>query len=233
MKSIGIMQPYFFPYIGYYQLMNAVDEFVVYDQIQFTKKGWIHRNRFLSNGSPAYFSLAIKKDSDYKDVVEREISETFDKAKLLRQLQGSYRNAPHYATVFPVVEQILMHNEPNLFAFLLNSLEVIKDYLSISTPLIVSSSIQADHSLKGKDRVIDIVKTSGGNKYINPIGGVELYDKSEFADQDIELSFIKAEILPYQQSKAEFVPALSILDVMMFNALEEIQEQHLPSYSFV
>lgn len=233
MKSIGIMQPYFFPYIGYYQLMNEVDEFVVYDQIQFTKKGWIHRNRFLSNGAPAYFSLAIAKDSDYKDVVERTISPSFDKGKLLRQLQGSYRKAPQYHVVFPLLEQVVMHDDDNLFGFLLNSLEVTKTYLGISTPLVVSSSIHADHSLKGKDRVIDMVKASGGDKYINPIGGVELYDKDEFANNNIALSFIKPSLIPYPQFKGEFIPALSILDVMMFNSKEEIQENHFPSFSLV
>ncbi len=77
--KLAIMQPYFFPYIGYFQLINTVDEFVVYDNIEFTKKGWINRNRILVNGKDEYITLPIKKDSDFLHVKDRFLAETWSK----------------------------------------------------------------------------------------------------------------------------------------------------------
>ena len=83
--KLAIMQPYFFPYIGYFQLIKSVDEFVIYDNIQYTKKGWINRNRILVNGTDYLISLPLKKDSDYLNVVDRQLAESWekDRTKLL------------------------------------------------------------------------------------------------------------------------------------------------------
>ena len=111
--KLGIMQPYFFPYIGYFQLINSVDTFVIYDNIQFTKKGWIHRNRFLQNGKDTMFTLPIKKDSDYLDIDQRFLSENFGPEcdKLLRKIEGAYKKAPYFNDVFPIVKSIFTFNE--------------------------------------------------------------------------------------------------------------------------
>ena len=110
-KKIAIMQPYFFPYIGYWQLMNAVDQFVLYDNIQYTKKGWITRNRFLRDGNAIYFSLPIKKDSDYLNICDRYLTDGFEKeaSKILRQIKSAYKRAPHFIDAFDLFEDCLIY----------------------------------------------------------------------------------------------------------------------------
>ncbi len=213
------MQPYFLPYLGYFQMMNACDKFVVYDNIQFTKKGWIHRNRMLLNGKDVMFSLPLKNDSDFLNVDQRYLGENYEKEKnkILGQIRSSYTKAPLFKTVYPVIEDIFNESERNLFVFIFNSLKKIADYLSILTPLVVSSTLDIDHSLKGKYKVMELTKKLGADTYINPIGGVDMYDKQEFAENGITLHFHKMKQLIYPQFANDFIPYLSILDVMMFN----------------
>lgn len=224
--KLAIMQPYFFPYIGYFQLMHAVDEFVVYDNIEFTKKGWINRNRILVDGKDAYISLPLKKDSDYLHVVDRYLAEVWpdERKKLLNRLTESYRKAPYFENVFPLLKEILQCEERNLFKFLVSTLTTIKIYIGITTPLVVSSSIAVDHNLRSSEKVLALCKAKGAKVYINPIGGVELYSKDYFRDHSIELQFLKANNFQYPQFSNEFVPFLSIVDVLMFNSQERIRE---------
>ncbi len=223
--KIGIMQPYFFPYIGYWQLINAVDRFVIYDNIQFTKKGWIKRNRILMNGKDKMISLPIKKDSDYLDVNKRYLSETFekDKTKIINQIKMAYCKAPEFDAVFPLIEGAVNCGKENLFDFIHATIKMVIDYLEIDTEIIISSDIGMDHSLMNRDRVIETCKTLDGEIYINPIGGVELYDKEEFSQNGIELKFIQTDKFEYKQYDNIFVQNLSIIDVMMFNSKEEIK----------
>lgn len=221
---LAIMQPYFFPYIGYFQLMNAVDEFVVYDNIEFTKKGWISRNRILVNGKDSYITLTLKKDSDYLHVKDRCLAETwqFDKIKLLNRIRESYKKAPEFNSVLPLIEQCLLYEESNLFKFIFNSLNLIREFLSIQTNLIISSTIPIDHLLKSESKVIAICKIRNASIYINPIGGTSLYSKEKFRSQGIGLSFLKSNEHTYNQLNDNFVPWLSIIDVMMFNSKERL-----------
>src|SRR6201997_1769206 len=145
--TLAIMQPYLFPYIGYFQLMNAVDEFVVYDNIQYTKKGWINRNRILVNGKDAYITFPLKKDSDYLDIKDRYLADDWvlERKKILNRISESYRKAASFEFVYPVIEKIILFEETNLFKFILNSLTVLKEYLSIKTLFPVSSEIDINH----------------------------------------------------------------------------------------
>ncbi len=233
--KVGIMQPYFFPYIGYFQMMNSVDEFVVYDNIQFTKKGWINRNRFLINNTDTMISVNIKKDSDYLNIIERVISDVWivERKKILSKIKESYKKAPHFNDVFPLLEDCLMKEETNLFYFLLYSLNQVKDYLGIETKIITSSTIDIDHNLKSEKKVIAICKKQNSNYYINPIGGTGLYDKTDFKNNGVDLNFIKTSTIEYNQFKNEFIPYLSIIDVMMFNSKEKINEYLNFSYSII
>ena len=217
------MQPYFLPYLGYWQLMAAVDRFVIYDNIQYTKKGWINRNRFLRNGADVYFTVPLKKDSDFLDVAERRIADDFDPRALLGPLAEAYRKAPQFAAVFPVLEAIVTAPARNLFEYLHHSLVVTAKHLEIATPIVVSSTVAADHSLKSEARVIAICRAMAATRYVNPIGGRELYDASRFAAAGIELKFLQSRAMTYPQFGDAFVPALSILDVMMFNAPDAIR----------
>lgn len=220
------MQPYFFPYIGYFQLMNAVDEFVVYDNIQYTKKGWINRNRILLNGKIETISLAIKKDSDYLDIRDRCLADNWikERSSILNRLKSSYQKAPYFIPTYTLVEKILKQDSVNLFEFLFNSLQLIKEYLHIPTPLIISSQVPVDHTLKSSERVLAICKALQANQYINPIGGTELYTKEHFLKNGVALQFLRTQAHHYQQFNKEHVPYLSIIDVMMFNSQEALKD---------
>ena len=222
--KVAIMQPYFFPYIGYFQLIHAVDLFIVYDNIKYTKKGWINRNRILRHGKEAFFTLPLKGDSDSLDVRDRELAAALDRDTLLGQITEASRRAPHFEQAFPVVEQAIRHDDRNLFGFLYHSLATVCRYLGIRTPFSISSGIPIDHSLRGQDRVLALCEAAGASVYVNPIGGTELYSRPAFGARNIELKFLKSGPFEYRQLGDAFVPWLSIIDVMMFNPVQAIGE---------
>ena len=227
------MQPYFFPYIGYFQLIKSVDVFIVYDNIKYTKKGWINRNRMLHNGKDVLFSLPLKSDSDYLDVRERELSANFNRNKLLNQFKGAYLRAPYIAQTFPLIEQIVRHEETNLFRFLHYSIAKTCEHLGIKTKIRVSSDIAIDHNLKNQNKVIALCKAVGANTYVNAIGGMELYSKEIFLEQRIDLKFIRSKPFEYAQFGDAFVPWLSIIDVMMFNSIDTIRACIATNYELI
>ncbi len=218
------MQPYFLPYIGYFQLINAVDEIVIYDNIEYTKKGWVNRNRILVNGIENLFSLPLKKDSDYMYVNQRFLADTWkiERKKILNRINESYRKALHFEESYQLIEKCINHQDLNLFNFVFNSLEIVLKHLNINTKIVISSSIQIDHQLKSYEKVIAICKERGAEKYFNPIGGLAIYDKELFKRNNLELKFLKSNYYPYSQFNYQFVPWLSILDVLMFNSVEEV-----------
>lgn len=217
------MQPYFLPYIGYWQLINAVDTFVVYDNIQYTKKGWINRNRFLQNHTDAMFSIPLKKDSDYLNVDQREVAESFNRRKLINQLRAAYQRAPFFSQSMPVIETIIEHPEMNLFRYIHQSIVVLCGHLSIHSKIIASSTVDIDHSLKAQDKVIAICEAIGATVYVNPIGGTSLYSPAAFAERGLDLFFLKSIPFEYPQFGKPFVPWLSVVDVMMFNSVDNAQ----------
>ena len=218
------MQPYFFPYIGYFQLIAAVDLFIIYDNIKYTKKGWINRNRILLNGRDMPFTLPLKGASDFLDLREREVAADFDRDKLVNQLRGAYAKAPQFNRMLPVIAEILRYPEVNLFEFLRNSIIRLCEIIGITTKIVVSSTIAINHELKSQDRVLALCQAVNAQAYVNTIGGMELYSKDEFRARGIELSFIRSKSFVYPQFGADFVPWLSMIDVLMFNSLESIRE---------
>jgi len=227
------MQPYFFPYIGYFQLIDLVDEFVIYDNIQYTKKGWINRNRILQNGKDTLFSLPLKKGSDYLDIKDREISESFSYTKLISKIENTYRNAPCFSDVLPLIKKIVAYESNNLFKFLYNSIELTCHYLKIDTPIKKSSDISINHNAKSQNKVINICIEEKADIYINPIGGVDLYSKNVFLERKIDLKFIKTKVFEYPQGVNTFIPSLSIIDVMMFNSTDEIKTNLLTQFELL
>jgi hypothetical protein len=230
---LAIMQPYFFPYIGYFQLIAAVDLFIVYDNIKYTKKGWINRNRMLQNGKDVMFSLQLKSDSDHLDVCEREMAADYSRDKLLNQFKEAYHRAPYFAQTFPLVEQIVRHEDANLFRFLHHSIVKACDHLGITTEIKISSDIAIDHDLRKHDKVLALCAAVGANTYVNTIGGMELYSKKAFLEKGIELKFIRSKPFEYAQFGEAFVPWLSIIDVMMFNSLDSIRTSILTNYELI
>lgn len=222
--KLGIMQPYFLPYIGYFQLIASVDKFVIYDNIKYTKKGWINRNRMLQNNIDKTFTIPLLKDSDRLDIVERFISEDFNRKKLLSQFRGSYLKAPYFNEVWHLIENVVLFEENNLFRYIENSILLVCAYLDITTEIITSSSIPAQHELFSQEKVISICNEMKAKTYINPIGGKELYSIEAFAANEIELKFIEANKIEYTQFQNSFISGLSIVDVLMFNSKAECKE---------
>ena len=218
--TLGIMQPYFMPYIGYWQLMAAVDTYVVYDDVNYIKGGWVSRNNILLNGQKHMFTITLNGASSNKLFNEITIKDDFK--KFARLLESAYRKAPYYAEVSALMEKIYNYEDKSLGAFMMNSFQVVLDYLEIDTKLILSSSIEKDNSLKAKDKVKHICHLLGADTYYNAIGGQELYDKDDFKADGIDLQFVKTDLTPYLQFKNEFVMGLSIIDVLMFNSPEEV-----------
>ncbi len=221
--KLAIMQPYFLPYIGYFQLMAAADAFVVYDNIKYTKKGWINRNRMLRNGTDIMFSLPLKHDSDYKDVRDREIAANFCPEKLLAQFVESYLHAPFLQQTRPLLEDIILCPDRDLFSFLNHSIRAVRLHLGLEAKMYVSSTISIDHRLKSQDKVLAICEALGADTYINAVGGQDLYSREAFAARGIELRFIRPRPLEYSQMGQPFVPWLSVIDVLMFNPLESVR----------
>lgn len=220
--KLGIMQPYFLPYLGYWQLMKAVDTYVVYDDVDYIKGGWINRNNFLVQGKSKLYTFSLDNAGSYKLIKDIAIKDDFTNFKKL--LQFNYAKAPFYKECTNLVENIISNKDLGLGMFLYNSIKIVADYLDFSTNIILSSKMQKNNNLKGKEKVIHICKLLGADEYYNAIGGQELYDKVEFLKNGIKLSFVKTNITPYKQLKNEFVGGLSILDLLMFNSKEQVNE---------
>lgn len=223
--KVAIMQPYFLPYIGYFQLINAVDVFVVYDDVNYIKKGWINRNTILVNGEGFLFNIPLQEVSQNKVINQTNIEEKSNwKKNLLKTISLSYKKAPFFAEVFPIIKNIIEQDEKNLAKFISISLTEICNFLSIETSIVISSDIEKDNNLKGQDKIIELCKKLKANNYINAVGGISLYDKDIFVKCDISLNFLKSNPIIYSQFKNEFIPWLSIIDVMMFNSPEQIKD---------
>jgi hypothetical protein len=227
------MQPYFFPYVGYFQLIAAVDAFVVYDNIEYTKRGWINRNRILRDGEPAKLSLPLKKASDFMDVRERELAPEFRRDRMLNQIKGAYQRAPFFEHTFPLIEAIVQNDANNLFAYLHHSISAVCAYLGVATRIETSSAVAIDHGLRGQDKVLALCRALGASAYVNAIGGLELYSREAFAAQGVELKFIRSKLFEYAQFGRTFVPSLSIIDVLMFNPLDAVRARVMSDYELI
>jgi len=222
--KLAIMQPYLFPYIGYFQLINTVDKFVIYDDVSFIKQGWINRNRILVAGQPQYFSIPVKDRSSFKLIREIEISNNLDwRSKILRSIEFSYKKTPCFNEVFPIIEKVFCLQTDFISELAAKSITTICEYLDIYTQFVDTSSIYQNSNLKGAERVLDICQRENTSEYINPIGGIELYSKDTFLKKSISLHFIKTNFFVYPQLRNEFVPWLSIIDVLMFNSREKVR----------
>ena len=223
--KLGIMQPYFFPYIGFFQLLNAVDKYVVFDDVNFINKGWINRNYILSNGAKIPINLLLSKASQNKHINELTvIHDAHHKKKLLRSIEMNYGKAPYFNDAYPVIKGIISNSESALGLYLFDQLKTLCGYMQITTQLLLSSEIDKDVSLKGEDKILEICGILNAGAYYNAIGGTALYSKERFAENGLELRFLKTdEDLEYKQFDGAFVSNLSIIDVMMFNSVEEIR----------
>lgn len=223
--KLGIMQPYFFPYIGYWQLLAAVDKYVIYDDVNFIKGGWISRNKILNGENVQYINVQMQGASSFKHINEIEVQGNdivINKNK--KTIWNAYHKRPYFREAYPLVTEILEHKGKNLAKYLEYSIRKVCQYLNIDTELMISSKIDKDNTLKGEDKIIDICKRLNADTYYNAIGGEQLYDYEKFKEQGIKLCFLKAGEISYCQGRNDFEPNLSIIDVMMNNSVETIRE---------
>lgn len=219
--KISILQPYFLPYISYFQLINSVDTHVIYDDVNYIKGGWINRNKILLNGAAFMVKIPVCNASSFKKI--NEIKLLKNNSKLIKTIDQAYRKAPFFEKVFPLLLEILAHEDDNLAFFNANSITKISNYLKIKTKFYLSSEIIKNNELKAQDRVIHICKTLSASEYCNPIGGQILYSRSIFNKENIDLKFLHSNPIRYKQYSENFCSGLSILDVMMFNSTEDIK----------
>lgn len=232
--KVAIMQPYFFPYLGYFQLIAASDLFVLYDDTQLISRGWVNRNRILVNGEPSFITLPLKKAHLRDNINCRHFVDNiaWHKKKILKAMHLSYSRAPFFREVFPFIQSILACAESNLAAFNEALIRKTCRHLGISTEILVSSRLGIGSELSSEERVIAIAKGLGADVAINPIGGFDLYSSEEFRRRGIVLKFISMNPMGYRQFGTGFVESLSVIDVLMFCPLSEVREM-LFRYSLI
>lgn len=227
--TLAIMQPYFLPYVGYMQLMNAVDTFVLYDDVAFINRGWINRNKLLINGQEHLFTIPLRDASQNKRINEVHMADDPKwRSKLLKTIEQGYRKTPNYPTVMPLTEKIINFTTDSIADLIHFSLVELNAYIGLTTRLVQSSTIYNNVDLRAQERILDICRQEKVSRYINPIGGTELYDKPTFAQAGIKLNFIKAKLTEYPQLNRNmeanpFIPWLSIIDILMFNDLPTVR----------
>jgi hypothetical protein len=235
--KIAIMQPYFFPYIGYFQLINTVDRFIIGDEVQYIHQGWINRNRILKPEKEGfcYIHIPLKKHSFKTLIKDIYVVEGNDwKDKILRQLEHYKKKAPFYNDVRSLMQDSFTLPDTSIVSININCLKQVCTYLGIDNNIEVQSLLNLDYSNvhNKEDRVIKICKQLCASEYINPFGGSELYQNVTFNKSGIKLNFLHPLLKPYDQFRQVFEPGLSIIDVMMFNSPMEIK-QMLNSYQLL
>lgn len=221
------MQPYIFPYIGYFQLINAVDKFVFYDDVNYIKQGWINRNKILVSNKDYLFTIPLKNASPFSLISEIYISrDLFSKwkSKFLQSLNQSYKKASNFENTINLIESVFQKEYVTISQLSIESIKTISEFIGIKTEFVISSETYQNKELGRQERLIDICRQEKANHYINAIGGQELYKKEDFLKEQIRLDFIKTLPIEYKQFNNEFVPWLSIIDVLMFNEKNKITE---------
>ncbi|MFT7399186.1 WbqC family protein [Rheinheimera aquimaris] len=224
-QSVAIMQPYFMPYLGYFQLLDAVDVFVLYDDVNFIKKGWINRNRILTSQGEYMFTIPLSNISQNRTIAEHSLvdSERFYKS-FKKTMEMSYRRAPNYCQGMEVLEKVFSDPMPDLTMLCEKALRICCALLDIKCIFVRSSELSNNNALKGNARIIDITKHLNGKSYVNLPGGRTLYRRSDFQTHGIELKFLKMESgISYSQIIPGFVPHLSLIDMLMSVPLSQIK----------
>lgn len=218
-KKIAIMQPYVFPYLGYFHLIEASNLFIFYDDVNYITRGWVNRNRILLNGKDFLFTIPISRTSQNKLINETTLA--IDDAwrdKFNRTIMQAYRKAPYFSQVAPLITSVFSENYCSVSDLAINSIAKTYSYLGI--PFNYTKSSVCSPETKGMDkadRLIEIAKRQGYKRYVNAPGGMNLYNKEYFEANGVELSFVNSEPIQYKQYSNTFVPWLSIIDVLMFN----------------
>ncbi|WP_061147327.1 WbqC family protein [Caballeronia arvi] len=222
---LAIMQPYFFPYIGYFQLVADVDRFVFYDDVNFIKNGWINRNRVLADDGNRYVTVPLSGASPSLKIRDIQIQpRDIWLRKMLESIRHAYAKAPHYAAVSQLIEQCLSAPVAQISTLASQTVVDVCKYLDIATEFVASSTQFGNSELKGVNRVLDICAKERARIYVNLPGGRDLYDDKTFRSNGVELAFVEPNLSAYPQFDHAFQPGLSILDVLMFNSKDRVRE---------
>lgn len=218
--SVAIMQPYIFPYIGYFHLIDSVEHFISFDDVNFIKKGWINRNRILSNDIVINFNLPIKELSQNKKINESFIFDTKrSKEKIVSQICQSYKKAKYFEENFDFIKELILDEQESISIYNLNILKSLSSYLGMQTKFSLSSDYKT--SSEGKNKIFDLLTLKNAQSYHNAIGGMSLYNDAEFLAKGINLKFIESDSISYQQLSSTFHPYLSILDTLLNCGVED------------
>ena len=228
MKKVAVMQPYLFPYLGYFQLAHAVDDFVFLDDVTFIKGGYINRNNILLNGQPHRFAVPVHDISSFRAI--REHRYIGPATKFLDLLHHAYRKAPQFEAVYPLVQNVLGDADDLVSRVNARSVSMTLDYLGVLRSFGFSSTIDPLPAHSGEERVMRLCEHRQAAVYINASGGRALYDAGRFRGQGLSLGFIEPQLTEYRQKAERFVPGLSIIDVLMWNTPQDVAEM-LANYS--
>lgn len=219
--KLAIMQPYFLPYLGYWQLLYHVDRFVVYDDVNYIKRGWVNRNRILMNGNPTYITVPVRGGSQNRKISDLPIDDSVNwRGKMIRTVEMAYKKAPFFPGVYPLIEEIIGYRTGSLADFLRHQMIRIATFLDIDTDVVESSLAYGNADLNGQSRIIDICQREGADCYVNPVGGRELYRPQDFRRAGLTLKFLEMKPVAYDQRAPAFHSNLSIVDVLMQVGLE-------------
>lgn len=225
--TLGVMQPYLFPYLGYFQLIHAVDRFVLYDDVTYIKQGWVNRNQVSVAGKPLLFTLPLKGASSHTLIRELMVDPAQYRpwrTKFLRTVGQAYARAPHAPEVLALLDSALPEEATRLAAVLAGSIRAVLQRVGCTTELVEGAAHYHNAHLHGQERILDICAQEHASTYVNAPGGRALYDHTLFAERGVSLRFIEPRLEPYPQSGGPFMPGLSIIDVMMYNAPEQLRD---------
>lgn len=211
--KLAIMQPYLFPHIGYFQLIQAADLFLIYDDVAYIKRGFVNRNSVLAPNGVIRFTVSVPGASQNKLFSVLEFSS--DVAKVLKTIEHSYSTAPYFENVFPIIRETLEFEDRLIASVCQKGFEGIFSYLGIEKKFKKTSDLEYDRSGTARDRLIALCHEFGADCYLNAPGGRKLYSKPDFAEKGIDLKFVDSLPVAYSQGAEEFVPNLSIIDVLM------------------
>ncbi len=243
--KLAIMQPYFFPYIGYFQAIKAVDEYMLYDNLYFSKGASMYRNKYVNHiGRTCFFMVPLKEKSSFKKISDVEVLDNGKwRKKMLLDFYMNYKRAKYFDDVYPILEKVINYPTNKLSELNYQSIKSVCDYLKINTKITTDTSLFNDleekllvedvdetvfPNVKLKNwerkvvRILEICRMKHSNAYVNAIGGMSLYSKEDFSANGIDLNFVKTKDISYKQFGNDFVPNMSIIDILMFNSVEEV-----------
>ena len=234
------MQPYFFPYLGYFQLISAVDGMLLYSHVNYIKRGWVNRNRVLARArGPVYVTVPVRDASSHRIIGDVEIDNSTPwKSTMLNSIYHEYRRSPHFHQVYTFLEALLTRPYEKLDLLNIDTVRAVVSLLGINTNVSVANEnhiamervLENTPSAERKtQRILELCRHEKASTYLNPVGGKLLYDKDVFRRNGVELQFLESIPTPYLQSAPGFVPHLSIIDVL-FNCGVEGTRQLLDNY---